>query len=48
MHKDLTLAIKAANDCELNLNYGKQTLAKFSELILKFGQLDFSNVVNIE
>ena len=48
MHKDLTLAIKAANDCELNLNYGKQTLAKFSELILKHGQLDFSNVVNIE
>lgn len=47
MKKDLTLAVEAALSSNTKIDFGRQTLKKFVDLVNKDeGHLDFSNIVN--
>ncbi len=49
MFKDLTLALSAAVDANINLEIGKKVLTNYEELVNKNkGNLDFSSIVNLE
>ena len=46
MHKDLSLALEAANGCNANIDFGKLSIKSYKEMIDKNkGDLDFSAII---